>query len=389
MYSDQFDPEKAVAYLHAQGMPGKEIARRLFPSLKDPSARVSVLLSKARGRFLRETFDESCVTRDELDAMRMHSSRDPYAELQRRLSERSGGYLKDLRVFYSAPSAAKKNTWGAHIARFADNCAWYTRGQLDHARTGIAVSWGATIFEVLEALKRHQLPRGGDARRSFRPVVVIPTVGDPLGASRDVGGISSTKLAQELSSLLTGSSNGVPSLEGIRPVLPRSFSEEKRKTIWEYIELTKGYGEVFGSRDKEGASAGKLATVDAILTGAGAFQSWMKWGSEVMVDAGVPVTELKGFCVGDIGGYLLPLERIDRDSAAKARYDELTSLWTGISLQHFKAVADRAANGTAPGVLLCAIGANKARVVHDLVVRFRAVNRLVVDQHLVKALEVL
>jgi hypothetical protein len=389
MYSEQFDPEKAVAYLHAQGMPGKEIARRLFPNLKDPNARVSVLLSKARGRFLREIFDESCVSRDELDAMRMHACRDPYVGLQQRLSEKSGGYLKDLRVFYSAPSAANKNTWGAHIARFADNCAWYVRGQLDHSRTGIAVSWGRTNYEVIQALKRHQPTRGGDARKSLRSLLVIPTVGDPLGASLDADGISSTKLARELSTYLTGSSDGVPSLEGIRPVLPRSFSDEKRNIIREYIEYTKGYREVFGARDGNGGSAGKLAAVDTILTGAGAFQSWMKWGSEVMVDAGVPVSELKGFCVGDIGGYLLPLEKVDTDPAAKARYDELTNLWTGITLQHFKAVAERAANGTAPGPVLCAIGANKAKVVHDLVVRFRAVNRLVVDQHLVKALEVL
>lgn len=387
MNAGEIDPFKAVAFLHVQGMRGKEIAQLLFPKLKDPKGKISGLIGKGRSmRSIRETFDEACVSRDELAALRALACRDAYLGLQKSLSIKSGGCLRELRVFYSAPGLPNKNTWPQHLSRFADNCAWYVREQLDHSNSGIAVSWGATAFELIHALSRHQQSRIGDHRR-FRTVPVIPTVGDPVGVSPAAGGISSTRLAKALSELLTGSSQKVPSLEGILPVLPRNFDEQKRMTIREYIELMKGYRDVFGSRDDRGAIEGKLAKVDTILTGAGAFQSWQKWGSELMVDSGVPVAELKRCCAGDIGGALVPLENVDSDPAARAEFERLSSLWTGITLEHFRAVAQRAANGAAPGVVLCAIGSNKAKIVHDLIVRFRVVNKLVVDPHLAKALE--
>lgn len=379
---------KVVAYLRAQGMREADIGHRLFgPKLIRPETRVSPLLTEAKAlRIFREIFDETCMNPSELADLRGRASRELYPTLLPLLRERSGGVLKDVRVFYSAHGLPTSRTWALYLARYADNCAWYVRELLSRSRRGIAVSWGKTLQEVVLALGRHERT-SLEERRKRQQVIVIPTMGDPPGDPPPEGGATSSRVARGLSDVINGHSRDVPSLEGIASVLPPKYEvEAKNSHVREYIEERRGYLDVLGSRD--GKRKGMITRVDTIVTSVGSFEtSWQTYGPAGMVEPGMPVAELRKLSPGDIGCVLVPRDGIESDPDMKARFDRLTRLWTGITLSHYADVARRALETDAPGVVVCAIGQNKAEIVKELVVRLRLVNHLVIDQHLAKKLE--
>src|SRR5262249_441522 len=94
---------------------------------------------------------------------------------------------------------------------------------------------------------------------------------------------------------------------------------------------------------------------------------------------------LRSLVVGDLGSVLIPVPGRKQDQEVK----ELNELRNGIQLKHLEAIAERAARSqSSPGVVVVAIGKNKARVLCELVHR-GLINELIIDQDLAKALEVL
>jgi DNA-binding transcriptional regulator LsrR (DeoR family) len=60
--------------------------------------------------------------------------------------------------------------------------------------------------------------------------------------------------------------------------------------------------------------------------------------------------------------------------------------WTGISLEQYAACAQRSVAQQSPGVVVVAIGKNKAEAVHDAVAR-GLINNLLVDEELALAVD--
>ena len=64
--------------------------------------------------------------------------------------------------------------------------------------------------------------------------------------------------------------------------------------------------------------------------------------------------------IGDIGGVLMPTA--DQTKKQQREFKKLTGVWTGLELDALRATADRARGRDRPGVIVCAVGSEKARV---------------------------
>jgi hypothetical protein len=87
--------------------------------------------------------------------------------------------------------------------------------------------------------------------------------------------------------------------------------------------------------------------------------------------------------IGDLGGVLIPkpeLESEDRDLVK-----ELNEMWTGIKLQDLKRIAKVASTSDGGGIVVVAIGKQKAAVLYETI-RLGLVNEALIDQDLVNKL---
>lgn len=314
-------------------------------------------------RFARELFKEELVK--EISGRTHH---EPWRGLEAALQQQPGSVLKHLRVVYSgAKKEPREHQWPAIIDRFGHNAAWLVRGFLEESRR-VAVCWGTTVAKVVDGLE--SLKISVDPWRQKR-ISVIPTAGQPLGQHFRNADIDSTTLARRLSTYFNGPSlNQVPSLDNVWPVIPRKYRESK--DVKDFLRDIDSHRKIFGDGPQDKNAL--LSNADTILASCGSFHNWKTFVAEWMSgDPGVDVTNV---AIGDIGGAIIPNPRVP-----SKEFDAIASLWTGISLDHFKLVA-----GRIPGVILCAIGQNKGAVALELV-RRGLVTVLVVDNELARAIE--
>ena len=251
------------------------------------------------------------------------------------------------------------------LDRFASNAAPLLADLLLEAKVA-GVCWGETVGRLIDALLALDLVVDHDRRTR---VHVVPTAGQPQGSEFRMSGWDSTTLARNLSLFLNGTAAHVPSLDNVRPMVPPKYIDSP--DVLEAILDGTSYKEIFG----EGLSDKKapLNRADAILASCGCFHNpktvlW-EWLGKHRVD-------VKSVAMGDIGGSLIP-----RRDVSDAEFANIARLWTGIRLEHFEAVAQRS-----PGVILCAVGVQKAEITLELV-RRSLVTTLVVDERLAEALE--
>jgi DNA-binding transcriptional regulator LsrR (DeoR family) len=358
-----------ITFMRAHGMTLKEVCNQLGSLSIPVRQNVAVKDLHQAGfdkwivtRFAREMFKEELLT--EIAIMTHHR---PWTNLEKSLSSLRGSVLKNLRVVYSGGKAKPRDQeWPAIIDRFADNSAWLIQGFLEDSKR-VAVCWGSTVANIVNALSALRIPV--DPGR--RAIPVIPTAGQPLGQHFRNAGIDSTTIARLLSIYFNGqSSNQVPSLDNVWPVIPRKFidSPEVRELVRDIDSHRKIFGD--GPQDK----SAMLSRADTILASCGSFHNWNTFVAEWMSgDDGVDVTKV---AIGDFGGAIVP-----KPGVPESEFEAVARLWTGITLEHFKLVAVRS-----PGVILCAVGRNKGRIALELV-RRGLVTTLVVDNQLASEIE--
>jgi len=128
-----------------------------------------------------------------------------------------------------------------------------------------------------------------------------------------------------------------------------------------------------------------ISRVDTILTGVGSFHQWTDYCDELVSVASVKQHLLVDVALGDLGGALIPLRRLEMKTLRA--FAAISGLWTGIRRVHFKTVAKRAAatESIGPGVIVVAMGANKAAILYE-VIRQGLVNHLIIDEDLAESL---
>src|SRR5207248_338396 len=93
---------------------------------------------------------------------------------------------------------------------------------------------------------------------------------------------------------------------------------------------------------------------------------------------GVSPEKLNRITVGNCGGVLLPKDGLSPED--QALFDDIAGRWMGITRKHYEQCARRQ-----PGVILLAIGHNKADVVLKCV-ELSLVSELIIDEELAVAL---
>jgi DNA-binding transcriptional regulator LsrR (DeoR family) len=340
-------------------------------------------------RFAEEMFDEAILER-----IRDEIAHRPWAYngLEGTLRELSGGVLKSVWVFHAGDEADPGNQteWDWQIGNLARNSAWLIQKLLLKSRTGIAVGWGKTVAESIDAIMpRFAHGRERDNGTGRKKLLVIPTVGTPPGAAPSDVDHSSSQQAANLSEAMNGTSKDCPSLHNTWPVEPPDMNEDERRGFQRANNLPGGgFERIYGSFRGTSAQTPLIDTVDTALTSAGAFHHQSFFLTQLRQTGKIDLDELQTLAEGDLGSALVPKEGMKRDSAEERRFNETLRLLPGIKLAHYRDIAQRAARDPdgAAGVILVVLGQNKAKIALSCI-RQQAVSVLVADYHLAAALK--
>lgn len=376
----------AAAYLYGQQQTQEAIGRSLGLS----QSVVSRLLSRAsRDGYLETTtrFMEERVGEEEMKRVR---ARVRPARLQEMLSNLSQKASKQagptVHVYPSTSRNTSEAAWRHRLDEFGAACARDLLGVLGTASV-IGVSWGDTVASAIAAMKKIA---PGVRGAQTHPRTIVPLVGEPLGLNIKR---SSSELAARLDEALNADSDaGERRTLSLRPVpalIPANMNEAETRAIRKLIGHITAYREIFG-RDGQDSnlaheSAPLIDRVDAVLTSTSTRERPLGFEDDSVIRAaGVDREKLNDLVVGDFCGALIPRPRLD--AQALGEVDSIVRRWTGVTIKQLRECVVRAQRTEAPGILVVAIGASKAPVVHAAV-RSGLVQHLFTDQELADRLE--
>jgi DNA-binding transcriptional regulator LsrR (DeoR family) len=249
-------------------------------------------------------------------------------------------------------------------------------GELLQRSEVFAVTWGATVSHVVDALAAAPplLPPGRSIR--FVPVCAEPT---EQASNRD----TSSHLVQRLHRIVRASEPPPPSLTGVPALIPRRFRGADAAGIRKFVEQAGSYREIFGT------ARPLIDRVDSLLTSSGPSRRVMGFIHEELRRAGstpartLTSARLSELVAGDIGGVVIPKPGLN--AAGRKEVDELAAMWTGVKLAHLERIALQADRTGRPGMILVALGSDRSEIVAEAV-RRGLVNELIIDRQLENAL---
>jgi DNA-binding transcriptional regulator LsrR (DeoR family) len=236
------------------------------------------------------------------------------------------------------------------------------------SHTGVA--WGRTVAAAIAGVARAcETPP-----RRQRPLVCVATVGGLVGERKVRAESSSSILASRLGEAINGDWEHLYTLHGLEAFISFVDTSEEIDTIRKRIMRFPNYQAIFGGPGEPGL----IEQLDAIVTSCGNAHHFNQFWTTELPQLGVSPERLNSLTHGNIGGVLL--ERDGLDGRDKAFFDDIARRWTGITRRHYEQLALRD-----PGVILLAIGHNKA----DVVLRCAELNlvtELIIDEDLARAL---
>ena len=249
-------------------------------------------------------------------------------------------------------------------------------GELLQRSDVCAVTWGSTVSHVVDGLAAAPPHLAPGRTIRFVPVCAEPT---EQASNRD----TSSHLAQRLQRILRASDPQPPSLTGVFALIPRRYRGAEAAVLRKFVDQAGSYREIFGTHTP------LIDRVDSLLTSAGASRRVMGFVHEELLRAGStpskPLTsaKLSELVAGDIGGIIIPKPGLN--AAARREVEQLAAMWTGVTLAHLLRIARQADRTGRPGVILVALGSDRAEIVAEAV-RRGLVNELIVDRQLANAL---
>jgi hypothetical protein len=197
---------------------------------------------------------------------------------------------------------------------------------------------------------------------------VFPACCDPFEYDRELW--SSTSLALLATKNQGRSTDHHPSLAGMIPIICMSYGIEAREVLSRYVKNAPDYQKIY--RD-----GGLASQANCIITSIGRSEQPWSLGDDYFVKTiGIERTELHSLIDAEIGSVPLPKKKLDSDQ--RARFDKINAARMGLRLEHIESIAKKGACGTAPGVVVLAMGANKAKCLLELIKR-GLVNIAIVD----------
>jgi DNA-binding transcriptional regulator LsrR (DeoR family) len=283
------------------------------------------------------------------------------------------GANPSVRIFSSGSRKATKTAWRRRLAQFGRACGPYVLSLLLKAKNA-GISWGATTACVVSAIE--EMGVTPSAR-----ITVVPLAGEPLGAPFNLA--SSSTLAARLQ-LRLGNNAPALSLAGVPALIPLAFKTSRdRRTINSLISLVRDYKTIFLGNDRQPPVAD---LIDCVLCSVGPAER--VWGDDLVRSGPFDVHKLRELVHGDVCGVLLPCHDKGREIFS------LSKRWTCVERRQLEACVRRGAfdsknapdRRARPGIILVAIGANKAECVLECL-RQNLVNHLVIDDDLADALK--
>ena len=282
--------------------------------------------------------------------------------------------LKNVAVYSSGSDETTPEKWETRLNHHAHLASRRIHGLLRDAEN-VVIGWGHQIDSIVYALERmHPKPFS-------HPLTFIPSSGEPLKGPVSRPDRASSALGARLHRLF-GDSQGQPlSLAGVVAVILDRYQGARRQAVQEYISDISDFRRIFIGEDN---AASLLDQADSVLASVGSLeQGWTLFKSWLTQGEGTPREELARLVEGDICGAFIKkrgLLKPDEDE-----FNRLNSSWTGIRVDHLRRIAKAAPSNGKTGVIVVAIGENKAKILYE-VLRLGLVNELIIDHDLANAL---
>jgi len=283
-----------------------------------------------------------------------------------------------IRVFPNAPQPHTSTTQAQPRDWFGPVAAGYIRDLLRPSRV-CGVSWGYMIASVVRGLRT----LGPLPLRKEPPIEFIPLCGEPLGTA--ITQFSSSSLAAQLDETLNGGTEHSRSLAAVPALIPEEFTPREVQVIRKLIGHVTAYREIFQPREAdEGQQTPWIDQLDTILTGIGSAETSLKYWDDALVrTGGIDRDRLSRLVIGDICGILFA--RPDLSPSQQTELKRIEERWMGIREHQMQRCAAQALQQGTPGVIVVAVGADRAESVCESIKR-GLVNTLVIDRALADAL---
>ena len=364
----------AAALLYSQGYSQNDIAEELGKN----QPNISKLLKQAKAEgLLTHQFNGETLSPEVLQAVNARTSHGALNNKLQALAPNAvdGPYV---RVFPSGSRLTTPEKWDDRITRFGFAAGDYAMELMSRA-TVVGVSWGRTITGLILGMEKFLLKPS----RTKTDLVFVPVCGEPLGYAEALN--SSSRLAGKLGYLMNGPRNKTLSLTAVPAFIPQDFGKRESDVMYKLFHRIEAYNKIFQSTDSVGHPHTPLIErLDALITGVGQDNPLGYLHDELIRTSGVSEMDLRNLVLGDISGILIRKPEL-RESAKKKVMD-INNRWTGIKRLHLEQCAKRGSKDGPPGVIVVAIGRNKAEFVYQAI-KEGLINHLLIDQDLANALK--
>jgi DNA-binding transcriptional regulator LsrR (DeoR family) len=287
------------------------------------------------------------------------------------IRKRTGRMTPSVRVFDSGSESPTSGAFDIRSRRFGRSAAGRLE-ELLRASSTVGVTWGRTVSSLIDGLAAANRSYRNDKEIIFAPVSAeLITLAAP--------DYSSSLLAARLNNLLNNGEGEKLRLGGVPAYIPRRYQAAKAQAIREYLLDAASYRRIFAGENP------LINRLDTVITSVGSADRPLGGAmEEVLSAADITAAELKALIAGDVGGILIPKPDLLADGVRQV--DELNAMWTGITKEHLSRIAIRSAGVGGAGIIVAAIGRERAGVVSEMI-RLEMINELIIDWDLANALE--
>jgi hypothetical protein len=288
--------------------------------------------------------------------------------------------LKNVSVFYSGSEGTTSEDWDYRLKYHSPFAARRILRVLEQAQAqNVAVSWGHQVAAVAQATVSIA------SKRSVRVMRFIPTAGEPFQGPTRWPERTSTAVVALLHRRFGDHERERPlSMAGVAAVLSDAYEANIRDAILQYISSLSDYRRIFLGA---GAEPPLISQVDTMLGSVASLgQGLTMYHAELAQIGGIPRERLTDLVEGDIAGILVKKVQAKLTAPQEEEFEKIRKSWTGIRTEHLLDISTRALATGKPGVVVVAIGRNKAAILLAAL-RMGLINELIIDHDLAEALK--